>query len=154
MKRAKSIPVVDIFAGAGGLGDGFEAYARGQDRLGAFSVSLSAEMDARAVQTLRTRAFYRSFSATEAPRSYYDYAAGRREQPWTEATEDAWLKAADRACQLKLGDPDDDKTLDARIGDIASNARKQDVPWVLVGGPPCPLVRRLGRADHRREPTA
>lgn len=149
LKRGKSIPVVDIFAGAGGLGDGFEAYARGQDRRGAFSVSLSAEMDAHAVQTLRTRAFYRSFSATEVPRSYYDYAAGRRERPWTEATEEIWLKAADRACQLKLGDPDDDKTLDARIGDIAAEASKHDVPWVLVGGPPCQAFSLVGRARNR-----
>lgn len=149
MKHGKTIPVVDIFAGAGGLGDGFEAYARGQDRRGAFSVSLSAEMDADAVQTLRTRAFYRSFSASEAPRSYYDYAAGRREQPWTDATRDIWLKASARACQLKLGDPDDDKTLDARIGVIAAEARKQDVPWVLVGGPPCQAFSLVGRARNR-----
>ena len=127
VKRKKSIPVVDIFAGAGGLGDGFEAYARGQDRHGAFSVSLSAEMDAHAVKTLHTRAFYRSFSATEAPRSYYDYAAGRRERPWTEATQDIWIKASDRACQLKLGDPDDDMALDARIGDIAAAAGQPDL---------------------------
>lgn len=149
VKRGKSIPVVDIFAGAGGLGDGFEAYARDQDRRGAFSVSLSAEMDAHAVQTLRTRAFYRSFSATEAPRSYYDYAAGRREEPWTETTQDIWLKATDRACQLKLGDPDDDKALDTRIGDIAAGAHKMDVPWVLVGGPPCQAFSLVGRARNR-----
>lgn len=149
MKRGKSIPVVDIFAGAGGLGDGFEAYARGQDRRGAFSVSLSAEMDAHAVQTLRTRAFYRSFSATEAPRSYYDYAAGRRNEPWTDTTKDVWLHAVERACQLKLGEPEDDRLLDTRIGQIAADANKNDVPWVLVGGPPCQAFSLVGRARNR-----
>lgn len=149
MKRGKSIPVVDIFAGAGGLGDGFEALARGQDRRGAFSVALSAEMDGHAVQTLRTRAFYRSFAASETPRSYYDYAAGRRSTPWTEATEQVWLRAAERACQLKLGDPDDDKKLDARVGQVATEARALDLPWVLVGGPPCQAFSVVGRARNK-----
>ena len=140
---------MDIFAGAGGLGDGFEAYARGQDRHGAFSVALSAEMDGHAVETLRTRAFYRSFAAPDVPRSYYDYAAGRKDTPWNEATEQTWLQAADRACQLRLGNPDDDRTLDTRIGLIARQAHEQDLPWVLVGGPPCQAFSLVGRARNK-----
>lgn len=149
MKRSKSIPVVDIFAGAGGLGDGFDAYARGQGSHGPFSVSLSAEMDAHAVRTLHTRAFFRSFNASGVPRSYYDYAAGRREVPWTEATRDIWLRAANRALQLKLGVPEDDQALDARIEQIAAEANKNDLPWVLVGGPPCQAFSLVGRARNK-----
>ena len=77
-----SIPVVDIFAGAGGLGEGFEALDGG----GRFRVALSAEMDRHAVQTLRTRAFFRSFPSGEAPRSYYQYLRGERDTPWTDDT--------------------------------------------------------------------
>jgi DNA (cytosine-5)-methyltransferase 1 len=149
VKRRKTIPVVDIFAGAGGLGDGFDAYARGEGAHGAFSVSLSAEMDAHAVDTLRTRAFFRSFNASGVPRSYYDYVAGRRATPWTEATQDIWTRASGRACQLKLGVPDDDKVLDERIKTIASEARQNDVPWVLVGGPPCQAFSLVGRARNK-----
>lgn len=149
MKRGKPIPVVDIFAGAGGLGDGFDAYARGQDRHGPFSVVLSAEMDGHAVDTLRTRAFYRSFAAPEVPRSYYEYAAGRRSVPWDERTEHVWRDASDRACQLRLGNPDDDRTLDLRIARIAREANAQDLPWVLVGGPPCQAFSLVGRARNK-----
>ncbi len=149
MKRGKPIPVVDIFAGAGGLGDGFEAYARGQGTHGAFTVSLSAEMDRHAVQTLRTRAFYRSFSASEVPGSYYSYVAGRRDVPWTDETRDVWLRAGERACQLKLGEPEDDRVLDARIGQIAADARRDEIPWVLIGGPPCQAFSLVGRARNR-----
>ena len=149
VKLGKTIPVVDIFAGAGGLGDGFEGYARGQDEHGAFSVVLSAEMDRHAVKTLRTRAFYRSFSTGEAPRSYYDYAAGRRAEPWTDTTQDVWNRAVERACQIKLGTPDDDRLLDARIAQVVQEAKKNDLPWVLVGGPPCQAFSLVGRARNR-----
>lgn len=149
VKTAKPIPVVDIFAGAGGLGDGFDGYARGYNEHGAFSVVLSAEMDRHAVKTLRTRAFYRSFPAGEAPRSYYDYAAGRRAEPWTDATREIWDRAVERASQIKLGIPDDDRLLDARISRVAQEAKKNDVPWVLVGGPPCQAFSLVGRARNR-----
>ena len=140
---------MDIFAGAGGLGDGFEAYGRGQEESGPFTVSLSAEMDPHAVDTLRTRAFYRSFSAPDVPRSYYDYAAGRRAVPWTEDTEQVWRQASNRACQLKLGDKADDRTLDERIRQIAAGAERRNLPWVLVGGPPCQAFSLVGRARNR-----
>src|SRR5690606_18161276 len=133
----KPIPVVDIFAGAGGLGDGFEAYGRGDSEHGAFTVALSAEMDSNAVKTLRTRAFYRSFAVPDVPRSYYDYAAGRCATPWTEATERAWRAATRRACQLKLGEREDDRVLDERIAEVARTAAIQGTAWILVGGPPC-----------------
>lgn len=143
------IPVVDIFAGAGGLGDGFDAYARGQDRHGAFSVALSAEMDGNAVETLRTRAFFRSFAAPDVPKSYYEYAAGKRDIPWSDDTERVWLAARDRACKLRLGNPGDDRVLDERIGRVASEAARNDLPWVLVGGPPCQAFSLVGRARNK-----
>jgi len=143
------IPVVDIFAGAGGLGEGFDAFARGQEASGPFHVAMSAEMDRHAVNTLRTRAFYRSFAAREVPKSYYEYLAGQRAEPWTSETEQIWRQATGRVWQLTLGDPNDDRILDERIGKIASGARKKDLPWVLIGGPPCQAFSLVGRARNR-----
>jgi len=145
VKSKTSIPVVDIFAGAGGLGEGFEAYGDGSR----FHVALSAEMDRHAVRTLHTRAFFRSFPKDEAPRSYYQYLRGEREAPWTKDTQTIWEEAGKRARQFELGNVEDDKLLDDYIAEIAADARKRDLPWVLVGGPPCQAFSLVGRARNR-----
>ena len=79
------IPVVDIFAGAGGLGEGFSAF-KNEHGEQPFRVVLSAEMDAHAAKTLRTRAFFHQFPLGHAPDSYYAYVRGEALQPWTEET--------------------------------------------------------------------
>jgi DNA (cytosine-5)-methyltransferase 1 len=142
------IPVVDIFAGAGGLGEGFAACHPADAKSPPFRVAMSAEMDAHAVRTLQTRAFFRQFPRGEAPSSYYRYAAGLTDQPWTSETDRQWQTARDEALQLKLGDPADDRALHARIRTIAADAQRQDQPWVLVGGPPCQAFSLVGRARN------
>lgn len=145
----KPIPVVDIFAGAGGLGEGFASYAPRNKAEPAFQVQVSAEMDAHAVQTLRTRAFFRQFAPGHAPASYYRYAAGEINQPWTTATQAQWDEATQEALQIRLGEPADDEILHQRIRRISRQARKDGVPWVLVGGPPCQAFSLIGRARNR-----
>lgn len=147
----KPIPVVDIFAGAGGLGEGFSSFTSKCRTTPDFDVVLSAEMDKNAVATLRTRAFFRQFPCGHAPNSYYDYAAGRVSQPWTEATESQWLKACQEALQIRLGNPKDDAILHTHIHRISAQARNEDTPWVLVGGPPCQAFSLIGRARNQGE---
>ena len=144
-----TIPVVDVFAGAGGLGEGFSAYIPHAGGAPPFRVAMSAEMDAHAVQTLRTRAFFHQFAAGDVPYSYYDYAAGRTGQPWTSATEHAWRAACEEAMQLEMGLPRDDAILRERVQRVATDAQRRDVPWVLVGGPPCQAYSLVGRARNR-----
>ncbi len=140
------IPVVDIFAGPGGLGEGFSAFLPKTNRQHrSFKIAISAEMEANAAKTLRLRAFFRKFTPGHAPASYYEYVAGRVDHPWTDATKAEWLAAGEEARQLKLGVPEDDEVLRARIGSIA----KLDHPWVLIGGPPCQAYSLVGRARNR-----
>ena len=94
------IPVVDIFAGAGGLGEGFAAYRAQGCKEGPFRVALSAEMDAHAVRTLRTRAFFHQFPKGQVPDSYYAYASGAVDVPWTDATRAQWDVAQGEAIQV------------------------------------------------------
>lgn len=144
-----SFPVVDIFAGAGGLGEGFSAYKAHSNNTPPFRLALSAEMDAHAVSTLRTRAFFRQFAHGEAPDSYYDYAAGKLDAPWTSDTKAQWAAASREALQLELGKKTDDKVLHERIGKIHTAAEKSHTPWILVGGPPCQAYSLVGRARNR-----
>lgn len=145
----KTIPVVDIFAGAGGLGEGFASFSPGRKADPAFQIMVSAEMDSHAVQTLRTRAFFRQFPHGHAPASYYHYAAGDAAQPWTAATEAQWHAACQEALQIKLGERADDLLLDSQIKRVSAQARKNGTPWVLVGGPPCQAFSLIGRARNR-----
>ena len=139
-----SIPVVDIFAGPGGLGEGFSALRTGQAKA-AFRIAVSAEMDAHASKTLRLRAFFRQFPDGEVPASYYQYVTGKRATPWTDASLREWERAGDEARRLTLGAPDDDALLDSLIAERTRGSK----PWVLVGGPPCQAYSLMGRARNR-----
>jgi DNA (cytosine-5)-methyltransferase 1 len=54
------IKVVDIFAGPGGLSEGFSAVTEPESRR-AFDLVLSVEMERYAFETLRLRAFFHKF---------------------------------------------------------------------------------------------
>lgn len=139
------IPVVDIFAGPGGLGEGFSAFSpRHRSSQRPFRITISAEMEKNAAKTLRLRAFFRQFAPGHVPKSYYEYVAGRAETPWTAATEAEWLLAGDEARQLTLGEPEHDSFLHARI----KKTTQKDQPWVLIGGPPCQAYSLVGRARN------
>src|SRR6185369_9703273 len=75
MTEPKPIPVIDLFAGPGGLGEGF---SRVRNRLGrrVFRVALSIEMDEVAHRTLRLRSFFRQFEDGSVPEDYYRYIRG------------------------------------------------------------------------------
>lgn len=139
------IPVVDIFAGAGGLGEGFAKFQDPIRDKRVFRVALSAEMDANAVKTLRTRAFFHQFDGRKVPDSYYEYLAGRVDVPWTEKTRREWEQAGCEALQLELGDKQHDRILHSAIGEIARKHKK----WVLIGGPPCQAYSVIGRARNK-----
>lgn len=76
MKR--KFKVVDLFAGPGGLAEGFSAF-RTEEGERVFDIALSIEKEPAAFATLRLRSFVRQFSAP--PKAYYDYIAGRINLP-------------------------------------------------------------------------
>lgn len=71
-EKTKKIPIIDLFAGPGGLGEGFSAYQASDGRQ-PFHVALSIEKDPCAHRTLTLRSFFRQFEPGKAPAGYYDY---------------------------------------------------------------------------------
>ena len=68
------IPVVDMFAGCGGLGEGFSILeSKGEFP---FSVQMSIENQKDPMQTLLLRTFYHLFRDSRVPDSYYEYLRG------------------------------------------------------------------------------
>lgn len=147
------IPIVDLFAGPGGLGEGFSSL-RNQDGKRAFKISLSAEMESSAHQTLTLRAYYRQFlNPSDVPQDYFDYiACPATDKPRRAALQQKieqskeWKAAVDEALQLTLGDPEDNQRLERLITERISDRNIRN--WILVGGPPCQAYSLVGRARN------
>ena len=114
----KLIPVIDLFAGPGGLGEGFSSITN-QNGDPLFKIGLSIEKDPNARKTLVLRAFFRQFRKDRAPQDYYDYLAGKipRTELWARYKAEA--KAAEsEAWHAELGgDSTSDELIDERISE-------------------------------------
>lgn len=133
--------IIDLFAGPGGLGEGFSSLGD------SFEILVSAEMDSAAHSTLRLRAYYRLLQK-HCPShldDYYAFCRGESEQPWTSLTLPYWEAATREARQLTLGNPDSNRELD----DVVSRSLDQSRPWVLIGGPPCQAYSLVGRSRNK-----
>jgi DNA (cytosine-5)-methyltransferase 1 len=137
------IPVIDLFAGPGGLGEGFSSLlTRAGERV--FKIRLSIEKDEHAHRTLELRAFFRQFPHGKAPGDYYDYLRGKtsRDALFTRFPSEAEA-ARKEAWWAELGAKEfSDDTVDERIQQ-ALGGRKT---WVLIGGPPCQAYSLVGRS--------
>ena len=118
----RTIPVIDLFAGPGGLSEGFSALGK-RDGKPYFRIALSIEKDVYAHQTLLLRSFFRQFPHGRAPEEYYAFIRG--EISWEKLFEIAREKyyyetimSRKEALHATLGSGGDfEKDLDSRIKD-------------------------------------
>ena len=140
------IPVIDLFAGPGGLGEGFSSIQNSHGGK-VFDIRLSIEKDPVAHRTLSLRALFRSFKKEEVPDSYYDYVRGditlHQLMALPQITEDA-KGAYGHAKKATLGEIPPSE-VDGWIREAIGNAD----PWVLIGGPPCQAYSLAGRSRMR-----
>lgn len=145
----KQIPIIDLFAGPGGLGEGFSSLT-GKDGKRIFDIKLSIEKDENAHKTLELRSFTRQFPVGKLPPEYYDYVKNYNYRTDKEdrkklfeqfpekakiAQKEAWL------CELGH-DNFPPEEIDKRI----KSALKGKKQWLLIGGPPCQAYSLVGRA--------
>lgn len=140
------IPIVDLFAGPGGLGEGFSALENGK----AFQIVVSAEKDPIAHKTLRLRAFYRLLRTHNSDLlvDYYDFCNGKSKKPYSDATEELWELAGEEALCLEIGSEEGNAVLDKAI-ETNLKKRGNNLPWILIGGPPCQAYSLVGRARNK-----
>jgi len=146
MTRRSEIPVIDLFAGPGGLCEGFSSI---YDEAGVrrFAVKVSVEKDPIAHRTLLLRAIFRKFPKGEVPVSYYEYIQGKisREAFLSHPDiKDAAEHAAKEARCAELG-LTPHKEIDAWIREALGG----ETDWVLIGGPPCQAYSLAGRSRLR-----
>ena len=134
-----AIPVIDLFAGPGGLGEGFSAHA-GQLR---FNVALSVEKDPAAHRTLELRSFLRQFPRGRLPEGYYRYIHSKdvNREALFSAFPDEAARAKAIAWLAELGN-ENYVNVHERIQTALGDARH----WVLLGGPPCQAYSIIGRS--------
>lgn len=136
--------VIDVFAGPGGLGEGFAAFGHSAKK-SSFKLALSIEKDPTAHSTLLLRSFYRQFDPEKIPPEYWSYA--KREITKAELF-DIYPKqakaAAEEAQCIELG-----KTPAHEVKSLISQRLNGCEKWVLVGGPPCQAYSLVGRARMR-----
>ncbi len=143
--RTGAVPIVDLFAGPGGLGEGFSSI-RAPEGHRAFRIALSIEKDPVAHRTLSLRAMFRHFARPEdVPDAYYDYLRGncptRLELERHPAMREAAGAAASEARCATLGETPM-RTIDHWIRQAIGGHDE----WVLIGGPPCQAYSLVGRA--------
>ena len=138
------IPVIDLFAGPGGLG-----FSRYGDYFGddiSFRTRLSIEKDKVAARTLRLRAFVRAFSGQAIPDCYYNYVRST-----TPADKEKWAGEMAALPQWKAAD---EEAWNATLGEVAFVELHQRIGeavhghdlWCLLGGPPCQAYSVVGRS--------
>ena len=154
-----TVPLIDLFAGPGGLGEGFSR-ARSAD----FHVAVSIEKDEMAFETLQLRAAHRallrSAGADAAIWSRWDAVVS--ESPWNvtfEMLRSSGCPEIRAACEVARRDawnielgPEARDVIRAGIasrleafeglGRLPDNA-------VLIGGPPCQAYSVVGRSRNR-----
>jgi|SRR5579872_122714 len=138
------IPVIDLFAGPGGLGEGFSAFQNERNEH-VFRIALSIEKDRFAHETLKLRSFFRQFSRSSVPEEYYDHLRGKldRDELYRRFSDQA-NNADTEAWNAELGNYRKFRAekIDERISEALNGADE----WALIGGPPCQVYSVAGRS--------
>jgi len=169
-KRKNIIPIIDLFAGPGGLSEGFSSvFKKNGERV--FNIKLSIEKDLYAHETLRLRSFYRQFPKGKAPDLYYEYIKENEKEKKQQKLEELkkifhkqWQTAEQEAWHYELPYPEEfdkdgnkkggytpekieerNKKIDKRI----KEALKGEEEFALIGGPPCQAYSVVGRARNK-----
>ncbi len=140
--------VVDLFAGPGGLSEGFSSFVDAQgDRK--FEIVLSIEKEDYAFRTLKLRSFFHR-SKPQIPEEYYQYLRGEIGIDALYASDREAAKDASERC-LKAAIGPNRRTI-MNIRSKINDRLQQADNSVLIGGPPCQAYSLAGRSRNAGNP--
>ncbi|MGV8963791.1 MAG: DNA cytosine methyltransferase [Candidatus Saccharimonadaceae bacterium] len=142
------VPIIDLFAGPGGLAEGFSSVKENEESF--FKVKLSIEKEDDAHKTLELRSFCRQFKSGDLPADYYkmlqESDLSEREikkQLLFDKYKPEYKNAQNEAWKATLGAENfPSELIDKRITKALHGYKN----WVLIGGPPCQAYSLVGRS--------
>lgn len=128
----KKLNYIDLFAGAGGLSEGFI-------RAG-FNAIAHVEMNKDACDTLRTRAAYHWLNENNKKNIYIDYLLSEEK-----SKEELWSKVPKNLINSVINKEISENTLEEIFERIDSELNGRNID-LIIGGPPCQAYSVAGRA--------
>lgn len=140
------ILVIDLFAGPGGLGEGFSSCTT-DDGNKPFRIGVSVEKELGAHTTLTTRSLYRKLVENKSSlNDYYRYVRGEVSRA---VLMEKYPQQAKEAVLETLLSPkalgEDNALIHARIAELVEEHKG---PKVVIGGPPCQAYSMAGRSRN------
>lgn len=126
--------IIDLFAGAGGLSEGF--------RRNNFNIIAHVEMDKDASNTLRTREAYYYCKANNKLDLYINYITQKISR------EEFYSQIPNEVLNKVINEEISDKTLETIFSQI-DNTLKNDKIIGIIGGPPCQAYSIAGRSRKK-----
>ena len=154
-----TFPVIDLFAGPGGLGEGFSRSSQAH-----FEIAVSIEKDPMASLTLRLRAVHRALQRMKLDGSTWRLWDETLEKtPWNELFDRLASSGNEHilaACEHAQREVWNFELGPLNRAQVSSEIRKRLSPYlqeggklpdnlVLIGGPPCQAYSHVGRARNR-----
>lgn len=128
--KMKKYHFIDLFAGAGGLSEGFV-------RAG-FTPIAHVEMNKDACDTLRTRTAFHWLKTEGRVEEYYDYLKNKISR------DELWAKVPEHLIKSVINTEISEETLPNIFKQIDTELGKKKVD-VVIGGPPCQAYSVAGR---------
>jgi DNA (cytosine-5)-methyltransferase 1 len=154
-----SVPVLDLFAGPGGLGEGFARQTEVR-----FDIAISIEKDEMAHETLRLRSAHRALTrgCRASPATWAIWDSIVQTRPWNVVfyelrdcgdplIQGACVHAAREALNLELGPKnraEASQSIRERLGPYMTGSALPHNS-VLIGGPPCQAYSIVGRSRNK-----
>jgi len=134
VSNRKELKYIDLFAGAGGLSEGFI--------LSGFSPVVHVEMDANACKTIETRLIYHDLKSKNNLVPYYSYLKGKISRSdfivnYSESVN------ANTVINKPIG------VKNSEIFNIIDKELNGDSVDLIIGGPPCQAYSLVGRARDK-----